>query len=99
VGLDDLLRMSWSTDPVEMVIERVVEWLFRPLPRRPGATVPAVIGCTVEQAGQLLAVSGLRMKIINRASRHDAAQRIVTGQKPVPGSRVRPGARVRVRTG
>jgi len=99
MGLDDLLRTSWNTDPVEMVIERVAEWLFRPLPRRPGTTVPALIGCTVEQAGQLVAVSGLRMKIINQAGQHEAAQRIVTSQKPVPGSRVRPGARVRVRTG
>jgi len=98
MDFEDLVSWtSWNSDPVQMLIERVAEWLFRPLPSTPKSRVPSLIGLTVDQARRVVELAGLRMRILRPDSGADLPGHTVVAQKPAAGRHVRSGTTVRVR--
>jgi len=98
MDLEDLISWtSWSSDPIQTLIERVAEWLFSPMPRSPRCRVPSLIGLTVDQARQVLELTGLRIRILRPASEAELPGGRVIAQKPAAGRDVRPRTVMRVR--
>jgi beta-lactam-binding protein with PASTA domain len=88
---------DWNSDPVEMLIERVLTWLFAPSSRAADVTVPNVTGLTVDQAATELVRYRLRMQLSGAARDGSGRESIVVDQRPSAGTEVRLRAKVRLR--
>jgi beta-lactam-binding protein with PASTA domain len=87
---------DWNSDPVEMLIQRVLTWLFAASPRAAKVAVPNVIGLTIDQAAIALARCRLRMQLSRTAGDGRDRRAIVIGQRPPAGTEVRSRAKVKL---